>query len=1386
MSIQCLACNTNNSVSVQQCVACGSELLSDSSNNSSTSYHLRSGTTLKQGDYKIDKLLGEGGFGITYKGTYTKNNAPVAIKEMWPERAARKGNVSVWPTSVSPQQKSQQLNKFKLEASNQQKCNHPNIAQIYDWFDENDTCYIVMEFIEGSTLLSILESRGCLTEQEVVKYFSQVVSALTKVHSNNFLHRDIKPENILINSQDRAVLIDFGAAREFFANQSTVNTIMLTPGYAPYEQYSSTGKRGTFTDFYALFASIYVLLTGTLPIDALGRATSIINKSSDPLIPPRQINPQISASMEQAILKGMRIRADERFQTADEVLLAICPGTNVGISIDRNINPSISDKSSANAATENSNLHFFYNLPTGTILKNGRYKIEKEIGENRFSIIYKGVAISNNVPVVIKEMRPDSHRSARIERNGTTIIWKSSVFQHQLNKFSLEASNQQKCKHSSIPQVYEWFEENDTCYIVMEFIEGKTLLSIFQSRYCLTQQEVSGYFSQIASALKTIHTNNLFHPRVIPKNILIDSNHRAVLIDFTAFGEVIEDEVLGVKTRIYKSPYLSPEGTTEWECSTDFYAFFVSIYEALTGQSPVYAGERVAAIVDKFPDPLIPPCKLNPLISASMEQAIITGMKICPDERFQTADEVLAAISTSSNVGVSVDRHTYSYHLPVGTRLKNDRYKIEKLITENGFDITYQGIVLSNNAPVVIQELWDDKSARNKTQVEWSSSYSLESTLQLFRNFRLAASNQQNFNHPNIAQVYDCFDENETCYIVREFIQGQSLQSILKSRGQLTEQEVIRYFLQVALALKTIHFNNLIHRDVKPHNILIDSQGRAVLIDFYAAREFIPNQAVEMTQILTPGYAPYEQYSRTGIRGPSTDFYAFFASIYELLTGKLPIDAADRAASIVDKSPDPLVSPRKINPQISVSMEQAILKGMRIRADERFQTADEVLAAISPSSSVEILADRYIYSNHLPAGTQLKNSQYRIEKLIGEGGFDITYKGIALSNNAPVVIQEMWPEKSARNGTQVMWLSSLSTELRLQLLSKFRLAARNQQKFNHPNIAKVYDCFDENDTCYIVSEFIQGRSLLSILESRGCLTEVEVVKYYSQILLALKRIHSNNFIFSKISLENILIDTQDRAVLINFSEARDFTSNQSEFSIGGISGDFFPGYDAYEQYSSTAKKGPFTDFYALFASIYELLTGQFPANAGERATSIVNEATDPLIPPRQLNPQISVSMERAILTGMQIRPKDRFQTVDEVLAAIAPLTSVGISVDKNINQNPLNTSSRQVKLISKQPNVPVPEFAIRSNVIIGVFDPGANHVDIDLSSFPGNETISRKHAEIFNESGMWKIKDLGSSNGVFIKAAGQTRFSARITAPTAINDGDEIAIAKVKFQFKTS
>jgi eukaryotic-like serine/threonine-protein kinase len=316
MSITCPACMTENSDNASFCTVCGFSLTPAGSSSSST-YHLPAGALLKQGRYKIEKTLGEGGFGITYKGTDSTNSLGVAIKELWPEKAIRQGNTITWPNSITPQTKQQQLSKFQLEANYLSRCVHRNIAKVYDWFEENNTAYIIMEFISGKSLYQVWKEENPLLEERVKRYIIEIAEALKIVHSNNLLHRDIKPENIIIDNQDRAVLIDFGATREFIANQTANMTRLLTPGYAPLEQYSAKAKRYPATDFYALSASMYELLTGEPPATATDRV------SSETLTPPRKLRPDLSPLTEQVILTGMRMKSEERFQTADELIDAL-------------------------------------------------------------------------------------------------------------------------------------------------------------------------------------------------------------------------------------------------------------------------------------------------------------------------------------------------------------------------------------------------------------------------------------------------------------------------------------------------------------------------------------------------------------------------------------------------------------------------------------------------------------------------------------------------------------------------------------------------------------------------------------------------------------------------------------------------------------------------------------------------------------------------------------------------------------------------------------------------------------------------------------------------------------------------------------------------------
>jgi serine/threonine protein kinase len=320
MTILCPACLIENLPGTFTCSVCGYNLADE--NVDSTVFEfpiaLRSQVMLKQGHYRIENPLGQGGFGIAYKAVKTTTGETVAIKEFLPERSVRQGNQIIWSNAISPQDRQEYIREFLQEGESIARCSpHPHIVKPYEWFEENNTGYIILEFVPGKTLDKILKQEKKLSESRVKKYFLKVAAALQVAHGKNLLHRDIKPDNIIINLQDEPVLIDFGNTREYIAHKTQNMAAIAAVGYAPPEQFIAYARRSPSMDFYSVCASMYELLTGQLPTSALER----IHK--DELVPPRSLNPSISPQMESILLTGLKMKVEERFQTADELIRAL-------------------------------------------------------------------------------------------------------------------------------------------------------------------------------------------------------------------------------------------------------------------------------------------------------------------------------------------------------------------------------------------------------------------------------------------------------------------------------------------------------------------------------------------------------------------------------------------------------------------------------------------------------------------------------------------------------------------------------------------------------------------------------------------------------------------------------------------------------------------------------------------------------------------------------------------------------------------------------------------------------------------------------------------------------------------------------------------------------
>lgn len=227
-------------------------------------------------EYRIEQVIGSGGFGITYRGVDVNLETPVAIKEYFPfSLASRSRNLHVGPkTRVQADVDEYQwgLDRFVEEARTLARFSHANIVRVRRYIQTNGTAYIVMDFCEGMPLSAIIERNpGGLSEAHVRQYLMPLLDGMEQVHSADMLHRDIKPHNVIVKEDGTPILIDFGAARQAIGLRSQSISTVLTPGYAPIEQYSARGNQGPWTDIYALGALVYASMTGRPPDEATER-----------------------------------------------------------------------------------------------------------------------------------------------------------------------------------------------------------------------------------------------------------------------------------------------------------------------------------------------------------------------------------------------------------------------------------------------------------------------------------------------------------------------------------------------------------------------------------------------------------------------------------------------------------------------------------------------------------------------------------------------------------------------------------------------------------------------------------------------------------------------------------------------------------------------------------------------------------------------------------------------------------------------------------------------------------------------------------------------------------------------------------------------------------
>lgn len=283
-------------------------------------YHLHPGEIL-HGRYIVGTVVGYGGFGVIYRVWDAQMEQVAAIKEYFPSglvnRTPGRKEVIVY-AGKSQGYFAAGLERYLLEARNMAAFSHPNIVSVYDFFEENNTAYIVMELLEGISLKTYLsQNGGKISCEEMLEIMMPIMEALENMHQHQIIHRDVSPDNIFLCTGQRIKLIDFGAARFADSRKEETRSIVLKPGYAPPEQYRGKSRQGSFTDVYAVGACMYRAVTGVMPEESLSRMME------DNMQEPREREPEIPERLNAIIMKAMALSPEDRFQTMREMMEAI-------------------------------------------------------------------------------------------------------------------------------------------------------------------------------------------------------------------------------------------------------------------------------------------------------------------------------------------------------------------------------------------------------------------------------------------------------------------------------------------------------------------------------------------------------------------------------------------------------------------------------------------------------------------------------------------------------------------------------------------------------------------------------------------------------------------------------------------------------------------------------------------------------------------------------------------------------------------------------------------------------------------------------------------------------------------------------------------------------
>jgi serine/threonine protein kinase/tetratricopeptide (TPR) repeat protein len=530
----------------------------------------------------------------------------------------------------------------------------------------------------------------------------------------------------------------------------------------------------------------------------------------------------------------------------------------------------------------------------------------------------------------------------------------------------------------------------------------------------------------------------------------------------------------------------------------------------------------------------------------------------------------------------------------------------------------------------------------------------------ILRRFKQELILARQVTHKNVVRIFDLGSANGRKFITMDYIEGRDLKSILGEREKLPPAEVLPIFQQICRGLEAAHVEGVVHRDLKPQNIMVDASGRVWLMDFGLARS-MELSGLTRTGVLvgTPDYMSPEQARAEKVDARS-DLFSLGIIVFEMLTGRLPFPAETLMAKLLQRVQQNAPPVTDIDPTIPARLGAVVSKCLERNVAKRYQNVREILddllgdnktvgssAASSVASAAPPGAPPSISLGELGPGSQF-GPRYRIESEIGEGGMGKVYKAYDSDLDRIVALKLVRPEL-ARDASS---------------LQRFKQELLLASRISHRNILRIHDLGDVGGVKFISMAYIEGMDLHEAIARMGKLQTERVISIAKQLASALEAAHAEGVVHRDLKPRNVLITADDHVYVSDFGLAKSLDTESSAMTRAGeVLGT--PRYMSPEQAESKAADHR-SDLYSLGVILYEMVAGEVPF-AGESSMQVMFQHVQQTPKnPRLVNPQTPEYLAVIILKCLEKNPAHRYQSATELLhdleSGIPPARSVRLRI----------------------------------------------------------------------------------------------------------------------------